>query len=225
MIDLRDRLVPMPGARMSRHVRRAAHAIACGAMLLAAASCHTADTAPTDDGKDLSELHELHVTYDYPKLATPQVSFYAVKGKVSGADLWYHARPGAADSTKFVEFRLGAGSLDKRPDGSAIAMGDSVLITLTASDPTHMMIEFQPSGLKFSITDQPSLKMFWVACGDDVNYDGKVDANDDLITSQLGIWRQETPGARWFHLGSAVLKGSREIDVQLAGFTGYAIMY
>ena len=210
---------------MLRTAIRPARVALCGALLLAAASCHDTGTAPEEQGKDISELHQLHVTYDYPSLAETQVSFYAVKGKTAGADLWYHARAGASDSTKFVEFRLGAGSLDKRPDGSSIAVGDSVLITLTASDPTHMMIEFQPSGLKFSITDQPSLKMFWVACGDDVNYDGKVDANDDLITSQLGIWRQETPGARWFHVGSAVQKGAREVDASLSGFSGYALMY
>jgi hypothetical protein len=120
---------------------------------------------------------------------------------------------------------MGSNSLDKRPDGSTIAVGDSVLITLTVSDPTHLIITYQPSGLQFSATDQPKLKMFYVACGDDLNYDGIVDATDDQIQSKLSIWRQEAPGLPWTVMSSTVVKTVKEVDTQLGGFTGYAISY
>jgi hypothetical protein len=153
------------------------------------------------------------------------VSFWAVKGRSSGADLWYHARPGASDSAKFVEFRLGAGALDRRPDGTVIATGDSVLITLTATDPRHMMIQYLPTGLRFASAEQPTLKIYWIACGDDLNYDGKVDAADDAIADQLGIWRQEGTDQPWVRLTSVVAKSAKEVRSQLEGFSGYAISY
>jgi hypothetical protein len=208
---------------MSFSVARGCAVVA--AALLTLSSCHDSPVESPADGRALADLHLLHVTYDYPQLATREVSFWAVKGRASGGDLWYHARAGASDSAKFVEFRLAAGALDKRPDGTAIAMGDSVLITLTATDASHMRIAFQPSGLHFVSGSLPTLKIFWVACGDDVNYDGAVDAADDAIISQFGIWRQETDGAPWFHLSSAVVKGSKETDTQLEGFSGYILAY
>jgi hypothetical protein len=193
------------------------------AVILAIVACSETVTAP--DERDPSDVRLLHVTYDYPSLATTTVSFWAVKGRASNADLWYHARPGARDSSRLVQFRVGANALDRRPDGTTIAAGDSVLITLTANDPAHMMVQFQPSGLRFSASDQPSLTIFWTACGDDVNYDGKVDGSDDVIVNQLGIWRQETPGAKWQRTSSLTVRSNHEIDTSLPGFTGYAIMF
>jgi hypothetical protein len=140
-------------------------------------------------------------------------------------DLWYHALPGRTDSLKFVEFRMGPLSLDRRPDGSAIAIGDSVLITLNVTDPTHLIIDYQPSGLTFASIDEPTLKLFWVACGDDLNYDGKVDDADTALSQQFSIWRQEGKDQPWFKVPSFVAQGSKEVDANLGGFTGYAILY
>jgi hypothetical protein len=190
--------------------------------LTAALSCSDS-TAP--EMRAESDLHLLHVSSASPPLAATQLSFYAVKGKPGGADLWYHALPGRTDSLKFVEFRMGPLSLESRPDGSAIATGDSVLITLTVADPTHLVITYQPSGLTFSASDQPSLKMFWVACGDDLNYDGKVDAADTALVQKFSIWRQEAAGQPWLKLPSVVVPSVKEVDTRLSGFTGYAISY
>jgi hypothetical protein len=198
----------------------------CGpaaAALVTLLACRDAVTAP--DSRTTAELNLLHVTYDYPQLAATTASFWAVKGQSSGTDLWYHARPGASDSAKFVEFRLGAGALDRRPDGSAIAVGDSVLITLKVTDARHMMIQYEPSGLRFAVAEQPTLRIFWTACGDDLNYDGKVDAADDAIAGQLGIWRQEGTDQPWMRLTSVVVKSAKEVRSQLEGFSGYALSY
>jgi hypothetical protein len=193
------------------------------AALLVLSSCRDSITDP--QGFALADLKLLHVTYDYPKLVTPTVSFWAVKGRSAGADLLYHARAGQTDSTKFVEFRLDPGSLDRRPDGSAIAAGDSVFITLTATDADHMRIQFEPSGLRFAAGSLPTLKIFWIACGDDVNYDGKVDAADDVIVSKLGVWRQEAADQPWFLLPSTVVRANHEVSAQVSGFSGYAASY
>lgn len=193
-----------------------------GMAMLAALSCSDS-TGP--DTRASSDLHLLHVASSSPSLATTQVSFYAVKGKAAGADIWYHARAGASDSLKFIEFRMGALSLDTRPDGSAIAVGDSVQITLTVTDPTHLLVDFQPAGLTFAAVDQPTLKMYWVACGDDLNYDGVVDAADAQLTQSFSIWRQEQTSQPWFRVASFVAQDTKEVDAHLGGFTGYALAY
>ena len=188
------------------------------------AACDTAGpTAPEE--RPTSGLRLLTVLPTAPLLATTTVSFYAVKGKNAGADIWYHARPGRSDSTKMLEFRLGGESLDLRPDGTTIAAGDSVRITITVISPTNLIVDFQPSGLKFSAKDPARLKMFFAECGDDLDRDGQVTSNDDAIEQQLSLWRQETATSPWIKLSSLVVKENSEIDALLGGFTGYAVAY
>jgi hypothetical protein len=195
------------------------------AMLAAAASC-TDSTAPdSDTERDATDLRLLAAPHSTPPLVTTQASFYAVKGRSTGVDIWYRPAAGRSDSSKYLEFRVGSNSLERRPDGTAIATGDSVLITVTVTDPTHFIIEFQPSGLKFSDGDQPTLKISFAACGDDLNYDGKIDAADAAMLSSLALWRQEGPFQPWFKLTSSVTPSVKEIDAQLGGFTGYALMW
>jgi hypothetical protein len=195
------------------------------AALVVSTACNDS-TAPADSASRApTDLRLLSAPPGTPPLVTTQVSFYAVKGKTAGADIWYHAASGRTDSLKFLEFRVGVGSLDKRPDGSVIAPGDSVLITVTVADPTHFLLDFQPSGLTFSATDQPTLKVSFAACGADLNYDGKVDAADQAILDALSFWRQEAPFQPWLKVGSTVNQTVREVNAQLGGFTGYAIEF
>jgi hypothetical protein len=190
-----------------------------------AIGCGAAADSTAPEQRLTTDLRLLTVSPTAPALATTIASFYAVKGKNAGIDLYYRARPGRNDSTKFVEFRLGGASLDRRPDGTTIADGDSVLITLTVVNPTNLIVDFQPSGLTFSSKDPARLKMFFGECGDDLNRDGQVTSADDAIQQQLSIWRQETPLAPWIKVSSLVVKDNKEIDAELGGFTGYAVAY
>ncbi|HEX6600310.1 MAG TPA: hypothetical protein VF034_13380 [Gemmatimonadaceae bacterium] len=198
----------------------------CLAVVAASALSCTDSTSPDPtDTRDPTDLRLLTAPYGTPSLAKTQVSFYAVQGKAGGVDIWYHAKPGAADSLKFLEFRVGAASLATRPDGTAIAAGDSVLITLTVTDQTHFIIDFQPSGLKFSANDQPTLKISFAACGEDLNYDGVVDSYDQTIMTNLSFWRQESPFQPWSKVSSIVEQNIKQVSAQLGGFTGYALEY
>ena len=194
------------------------------AVTAAIAACGS-DSVTAPEERPASELRLLTVASTSPLLATTTASFWAVKGKNAGVDLWYHARAGQSDSTKFLEFRMGGATLDRRPDGSAIAEGDSVLITLTVVSPTNLIVDFQPSGLQFSTKDPAKLKMFFAACGDDLDRDGQVTSSDDAIEQQLSIWRQESAASPWIKVSSLVVKNNKEIDAELGGFTGYAIAY
>jgi hypothetical protein len=204
---------------------RAAVGLALSLVVTSAiAACDTANvTAPEE--RPTSELRLLTVLPTAPLLSTTTVSFYAVKGRNAGADLWYRARLGESDSTKMLEFRMGGESLDRRPDGTAFAFGDSVRITITVVNPTNLIVDFQPSGLKFSSKDPPRLKMFFGECGDDLDRDGQVTSKDDAVEGQLSLWRQETPTAPWIKLSSLVVKENSEVDALLGGFTGYAVAY
>jgi hypothetical protein len=220
---MRDSLpqLPMKGSRMA--FRRL---LVLAAVVVAAAASCTDSTAPdADTERAATDLRLLSAPHSAPPLATTQASFYAVKGRSTGVDIWYRPAAGRSDSAKFLEFRVGSNSLDRRPDGTVIATGDSVLISLTVTDPTHFIVEFQPTGLKFADADQPKLKISFAACGDDLNYDGKVDATDATMLSSLALWRQEAPFQPWFKLTSSVTASVKEVNAELGGFSGYAIMY
>ena len=194
-------------------------------LVLAVVACSSASDSIGPDERPEGQLKLLKVASDAPPLATTTVSFYAVRGRNADAVIWYRPRAGQRDSTKFLEFRLGGASLDRRPDGSIVADGDSVRITVTVTDPSRLIVQFQPSGLRFSARDPARLEMFFGAVGADLDDDGDVDGSDDAIATQLSIWRQEAPGQPWFKLASAVVKDSRKVEAFLAGFTGYALAY
>ena len=206
---------------MSFNIRRGVTAGVLASLLL---GCGAADSTGPEE-RPTSGLRLLTVTADAPALAVTVTSFFAVRGKNAGVDLWYRPKLGSRDSTKFLEFRLDGASLDRRPNGTAFAEGDSVLITLTVTDPTHLIVDFQPSGLRFSANYPGRLKMFFEECGDDLDGNGKVDGGDDAIQNQLSIWRQESPLAPWIKVSSSVVKSSKEIDADISGFTGYAAAY
>ncbi len=203
------------------HVRRGIAAVT----ILAGFACSSASGLLGPEERVESKLKLLTVASDAPPLAVSTVSFYAVKGRNASADIWYRARAGQRDSTKFLEFRLGGNTLARRPDGTLIAAGDSVRITVTVTDPTHLVLQFQPSGLTFSPNDPARLRVFFSEVGDDLDHNGRVDSDDDDVEQRLSIWRQESPGFPWFKVASAVVKEDKRVDANLAGFTGYALAY
>src|SRR5690242_2261384 len=138
-----NRTHPMKGYPM---LRRRLLPMLLAAMALPLLSCTDSTVPGTDDTRDPTDLRLLTTPYGTPPLARTSVSFYAVQGKATTAEIWYRAKPGAADSSRFLVFQVGAGSLVNRPDGTPIAAGDSVLITLTVTDQSHFLVDFQPSG-------------------------------------------------------------------------------
>jgi hypothetical protein len=129
------------------------------------------------------------------------------------------------DSVVFAEFRVRPRSLAFRPDGSAIADGDSVLITMTLVDALHGIIEFQPSGLRFSADDPASLKISFENSNLDLNGDGVVDARDRAIQETFHIAVRERPADPFLSLPSSVSAELDEVEAALLGFSGYAIAF
>jgi hypothetical protein len=191
-----------------------------GAIALAAlAACGGDSTGPRQITKPTSDLHFLRLSATAPQLQSTVVSFFAVKGQDS------EIRVRFKNGEDFLRFRVFANSLLQRPDGSAIANGDSVLITLTITDPTKLQADFQPAGLKFSSANPARLQFEFGEADKDLNEDGVVNATDASLIPQISTWRQEVAGGEWFKVGSLVEIEINEVQADIVGFTGYALAY
>ena len=150
-----------------------------------------------------------------PTIANPVIAFWAKKGVDRTVKMYYSSRPGHNDSTTFMLFRLRARSLQARVDGTPMANGDSILITVTLIDPVQLQVDFQPSGLIFSSHDPAELRF---------NY-GETVPLDPSIIRTFRIWRKESLFDPWLPLPSAVLQEANEVEANIGGFTGYAMAY
>jgi hypothetical protein len=100
-----------------------------------------------------------------------------------------------------------------------------VLINVTITDPDHMIVQFQPSGLKFSPQSPAALQLSFLEADNDVNADGVVNAQDSALKSQLSIWVQESAGGLWTQLSSTLVLDLEQLTVDIRGFSGYAAAY
>ena len=209
--------------------RRFAHLL-CLAVAVAAtgalAGCNSDSiTAADSDIRQADAMHFLRPSINTPPLSRSVVSFYAKRGEDREAFMYYQPKPGTSDSSLFMRFKVPGASLDRRPDGTAFQMGDSVLITISVADPSRMILDFQPSGLRFAATTPAELKIDFGEASHDLDGDGDVDAEDVTHELQLSIWKQESPGLPWIRLSSFVDFSSDKVEAKLVSFTGYAISY
>lgn len=185
--------------------------------LAALAACGGDSTGPNSITKPTSDLHFLRLSATAPQLQSTVVSFYAVKGQDR------EVRVRFTNGEDYLRFRVFANSLQLRPDGSPIATGDSILITITVTDPTKLQADFQPSGLKFS---SPARLQFEFGEADkDLNGDGVVNATDTSLIPQISTWRQEVAGGDWLKVSSIVEIEINEVQADISGFSGYALAY
>jgi len=189
------------------------------AALVAACSGDSPTQVPT------SQLTFIRAAPTAPALANPVDSFWAKKGENRQIQIWFQPAAGHTDSTMFLEFKVDAQSLFRRPDGTLIADGDSVLIHVTVSDPVHLIVSFQPSGLRFSFSKPARLKYEFLEADEDLNGDGLVNATDTTLKSQLRLWQQETTGGNWQQVSSAIDTSLEECNTDIFGFTNYALAY
>src|SRR5690349_4193312 len=144
------------------HTRAIAGVLVCAL----AAACGGDSTGPATVEKPASDLHFLRLATTAPSLQSTVVSFYAKKGSDR------EVRVRFSNGEDFLRFRVSANSLLQRPDGSAFANGDSILITVTVTDPTKLAADFQPAGLKFSPANPARLQFEFGECDKDLNGDG-----------------------------------------------------
>jgi len=152
------------------------------------------------------------------------VTFYAVRGQDREGRIFFLA-PDGSPGEEFVRLKIGSATLLARPDGSPVADGDSVLITMRVVDPALLLVEFQPSGLQFNPAEPAELEMQYGEGDDDLNHDVRQDSEDAALISSLGIWRQELPGLPFVRLSSSLFTSIAACDTKITGFTRYALAY
>jgi hypothetical protein len=194
--------------------------------VLAAALAACGDSGGPDTGgvKPPSELNILQLPATSAPIYNPVDSFYAKKGEDRELRIYFSDAVGDSGE-EYLRFRVDSPSLLRRPDGSLFQVGDSVLITVRVVDPQQIYFEFEPSGLTFDPARPADLRIKYGETGGDLDDDGDNDADDSAIEQVLAIWRQEQPGGSFVELGSVTIEELDEVEVEILGFTRYAIAY
>src|SRR6266481_5413976 len=135
-----------------------------------------------------------------PPLSLEQyaVSFWAVRGESRSVQINYtnsidnQVHPFLMLTTTDPQFVPGVGQL---------AMGDSVLITVTV-DTTKIGVALEPSGLQFGAPAQ--LQIWYGGASGDLNGDGVADSTDAALEAKvLGLWYREENSDPWTKLGAS----------------------
>ena len=138
----------------------------------------SSDGTPSPDApgsaRPPDELTVARLADTAPPLEESTVSFWAFKGRAVEQKLYFLNEEGGRGD-EYLSLKLEDGSLRFRPDGSAFAEGDSVLITITVEDSARLLFALEPTGLKFRANEQAELRIRYSHADDDLNEDGKVD--------------------------------------------------
>ena len=190
-------------------------------LALVAMSCN--DGTGPEETRPTESLNFLRPAPNAPELADTTVRFVARRGQNSEVRIRYLVGPGQYE--EFVRFRVREDALLAYPDGRPFQQGDEVEITLRVVDFARLIVEFQPSGLRFNPQRPAELTFKYNHTDPDRDHDGDVDSRDAEIETLLAVWRQEAPGQPWVKQVSKVEISIDEIEADITGFTGYALAY
>jgi hypothetical protein len=147
-----------------------------------------------------------------------EASFWAVRGEERSLTLNYQSPSG---TSPFL--RIGITDPAIRPDGTPIAYGDSILITVIV-DPTNIRVALEPTGLKLGT--ETTFDMWWTGANGDLDGNGQVDAQDAEIEQQwLGLWYQEGADTPWTPIPAEKSLAEKRLHALLQHFSGYAVSW
>jgi len=172
-----------------------------------------------------SELHFVQQGLTAPPLLSDTASFYAVAGQDRELRMYYEGAFPGDTGEEFLRFKVPGDGLRRRPDGTAFALGDSILISIKVLNPATFLLEFQPTALVFSADHRAELAIEYRHSDHDFNGDGSVDAADDAIRSRLDIWQRRPPDTLWYRLGAANYEVYEELEAKIPHFTDHAIAW
>lgn len=171
---------------------------------LALGACGDSITVPERQKTALtSELQFLQFSSSASLAAQQSGSFWAVNGRDTKIQLRY-----SDTGEDFLEFEVSARSLAEHPNGSPIAYGDSVLISVTRDPTDRFVFKFEPSGLKFDNAYPAKLSLHYGR----TNYAALLGAN---------IWRHDASGLPWVSIPT--LHGNNTAHADVPHFTEFGI--
>lgn len=155
-----------------------------------------------------------------PPLSLDQytVSFWAVRGESRSIRINYSS---TIDSDIHPFLELTTTDPVFAPEIGEIAMGDSVLITVTV-DTSKIGVKFEPTGLQFGTTSQ--LKIYYGGASGDLNGDGVANNDDAQIETQLlGLWYREYTNDDWSPVSASQSVEEKSFTYALPHFCEYAV--
>jgi hypothetical protein len=188
------------------------------------------DSTGENGGVPPGDLTALRLAPTAPPLCADSVGawFYKTSSGPSSEIALQFAEQGgscAGETEDFLRLRLDSNSLQTMPDGTPISAGDSVFISVKWVGSDSILFEMKPSGLKFNPNAKARLKIEYGEAGEDLNHDGNNDDEDTHIEQQIDIYRQESPGAAFFPIGTGKIEEENEIEADLSGFSRFMIAY
>ena len=155
-----------------------------------------------------------------PPLSLDQyvVSFWAVRGESRPVTINYSS---SIDNVNHPFLTLTTTDPQFVPGVGELAMGDSVLITVTV-DTSKIGVSLEPSGLVFG--EPASLKINYGGAGGDLNGDGVADSTDSQIEAKLlGLWYREDQSDQWAQVGATHSVDDKSFTYALPHFCEYAV--
>jgi len=169
----------------------------------------------TKPGNDLTYLH---IAQTAPPLCADSVGGWAVKGGTNFelALIFGTISHPCPDGRDFLRLKIETEGLQSLPNGTPIATGDSVFISVIWAGGDSVLFRLEPSGLVLNPSNPAELR---------INYGETEESEDENVLRQVAIWRQELPGDPFTRLSSTRHEDSSEFETRLNGFSRYAIAY
>lgn len=158
-----------------------------------------------------------------PILDTYEVSFWARRGENASIEIRYQA----ADQSwqPYAKLTIPPEGLAYRPDGTAFAEGDSILITMSV-DTSLLVVHFEPTGLTFNQNSQADFQFWYTGADPDLDGNGSVDGQDGYIQENLlDIWVQSRADEPWVEVGASHALEYLLFSARLQHFSGYAVSH
>lgn len=190
---------------------------------LAAAGCDDS-SSPEDTTRPPDALVILRLAATSPPVWNPEVSFWARNDQDREAKIWFENSEGNAGE-EYLRFKVPSDGLLTYPDGTPFGPQDSVLITIRVVDPALLLFEFEPAGLRFTLTEPAELEIEYAEADDDLDDDGDVDAEDADLEGEIHVWRQRNPGDPYERLVTFRFEDLDELEADVPGFSRFAIAY
>jgi hypothetical protein len=193
------------------------------ALLAGAAACSDSGE-PNGDTRPPSELNVVRVAPSSTPLFNATARLYAKRGEDREVQIFFQDVSGG-QGDEFVRLQVDAASLLAAPNGSPVLPGDSVLIQVSVVDPAEMLVDLEPTGLKFNPVVPARLTIHYDHAGGDLNNDGVSDGRDGSIERTLSIWREESLTDPFVRLNTVLTIDTHEAEAELTSLSRYAIAY